>query len=286
MAKKAIATKRRSAEIPEIDSSKWPAHHLEQWAIDRLLPYARNARIHTPEQVDQIARSIREFGWTMPVLIDEGGRIIAGHGRVMAANKLGIVSVPVLIARGWSDAQKRAYTLADNKLTENAGWDENILRMELHELHMEGFDLNLTGFMEVEVVDFLAGIGDGAGNAQDGEEGKLLAERFGVPPFSVLNAREGWWQARKRAWLSLGIQSELGRGENLSALDGAIERREAIKREGLTYGNTPQITEPGLNYYRNRKGKKKAIPGGSLMPATNYSKSGKRGDGKGKAIDG
>src|ERR1700712_3457054 len=94
----------------------WPADRIERWAINRLVPYARNARTHSAAQVDQIAASIREWGWTNPVLVDEEGTIIAGHGRLLAARKLRISEVPVMVAAGWSAAQKRAYTIADNKL--------------------------------------------------------------------------------------------------------------------------------------------------------------------------
>src|SRR5437764_1498098 len=94
----------------------WPADRVERWALDRLIPYARNARQHSDAQVGQIAASIREWGWTIPILADEDGGLIAGHGRVLAARKLGLAEVPVMVARGWSEAQKRAYILADNKL--------------------------------------------------------------------------------------------------------------------------------------------------------------------------
>jgi ParB-like chromosome segregation protein Spo0J len=101
----------------------WPASQIEHWPIDRLVPYARNARTHTDAQIAQIAASIREWGWTIPVLVAEDGTILAGHARVLAAIKLGITEVPVIVARGWSEAKKRAYVLADNKLTLNSGWD-------------------------------------------------------------------------------------------------------------------------------------------------------------------
>jgi len=105
----------------------WPADHVERRSLASLVPYARNARTHSPAQVDQIAASIREWGWTMPVLADEAGGLIAGHGRVLAAQKLGLADVPVMVARGWTEAQKRAYVLADNKLALNAGWNEAML---------------------------------------------------------------------------------------------------------------------------------------------------------------
>jgi hypothetical protein len=106
--------------------SEWPADEVERRAVAALIPYARNARTHSPEQVDQIAASIREWGWTVPVLVDEQGGINAGHGRVLAAHKLAIDEVPVMVASGWSEAQKRGYVLADNKLALNAGWDDDL----------------------------------------------------------------------------------------------------------------------------------------------------------------
>src|SRR4051794_5589862 len=94
----------------------WPADKVERWAIEKLVPHARNARTHSPEQIDQIVASIREWGWTNPILVTTEGTIIAGHGRVLGARKLGLTEVPVMIAAGWSDAQIRAYVIADNKL--------------------------------------------------------------------------------------------------------------------------------------------------------------------------
>src|ERR1700704_985342 len=114
----------------------WPADHVERWPIERLMPYARNARTHSDTQVSQIASSIREWGWTNPVLVAEDGTIIAGHGRVLAARKLRIADVPVMIASDWTDAQKRAYAIADNKLTLNGGWNEELLGLELGELEI------------------------------------------------------------------------------------------------------------------------------------------------------
>lgn len=135
---------------------EWPADKVERRNINALIPYARNARTHSPEQVDQIAASIREWGWTVPVLIDEQGGLIAGHGRVMAAKKLGLAEVPVMVAAGWSEGQKRAYVLADNKLAENAGWDRDMLKVELGDLGALDFDISLTGFGDGEIADLLA----------------------------------------------------------------------------------------------------------------------------------
>jgi ParB-like chromosome segregation protein Spo0J len=134
----------------------WPADRVERWPIDRLVPYARNARTHSDAQVAQIAASIVEWGWTMPVLVDEAGLLIAGHGRVLAARKLALTQVPVMVACGWSDAQKRSYVLADNKLALNAGWDEALLSVELADLKAMGADLKLVGFDDDELAALLA----------------------------------------------------------------------------------------------------------------------------------
>lgn len=123
-----------------------PADEIHQWDIDRLIPYARNARTHSDVQVNQIAASIKEWGWTTPILVDETGMIIAGHGRTLAAKKLGIKKVPVIIADGWTEAQKKAYVIADNQLALNAGWDMKLLPIELQDLQDLDFDLELLGF--------------------------------------------------------------------------------------------------------------------------------------------
>lgn len=135
----------------------WPADKVERRAVSSLKPYAKNSRTHSEAQIEQIARSISEFGFTVPVLIDPKGEIIAGHGRVLAAASLGLPDVPVMVATGWTAAQKRAYVIADNKLALNAGWDEGILSEELKALGADGFDLSLTGFDNVELVSFLSG---------------------------------------------------------------------------------------------------------------------------------
>src|SRR3979409_222097 len=139
----------------------WPADHVERWPIERLMPYARTPRTQSSAQVSQIAASIREWGWTNPVLVAEDGTIIAGHGRVLAARKLRITDVPVMTASGWTDAQKRAYAIADNKLTLNGGWDEELLGLEIGELEVLGFDLDLIGFSEAERAALAAQLTEG-----------------------------------------------------------------------------------------------------------------------------
>lgn len=128
-----------------------PTDNVQKMPVEALIPYARNSRTHSDEQVAQIAASIKEWGFTTPVLVDEDGGIIAGHGRTLAARKLGMTEVPVLVARGWTDAQKRAYVIADNKLALNAGWDQELLGLELADLDQLGFDLGLTGFSDEEL---------------------------------------------------------------------------------------------------------------------------------------
>lgn len=123
-----------------------PADKVEKWNIDKLIPYAKNSRTHSDEQVAQIAASMKEWGWTNPVLVDEGGQIIAGHGRVMAARKLGIVDIPVIVATGWTESQKKAYVIADNQLALNAGWNTDFLSLELQDLKADDFTLDLLGF--------------------------------------------------------------------------------------------------------------------------------------------
>lgn len=130
--------------------ANWPADKVERRPIDALIPYANNARTHSDEQVAQIAASMKEWGWTNPVLVDEAGMIIAGHGRVLAARKLGLDEVPVMVADGWTDAQKKAYVLADNQLALNAGWDAELLSTELKGLDDLGFDLGLLGFGDLD----------------------------------------------------------------------------------------------------------------------------------------
>lgn len=241
---------------------------IEMRSIDGLIPYVRNARTHSEDQVAQIAASIAEFGFVNPILIDGDDVIIAGHGRLMAGKMLGLDEVPVIVVDHLSDAQRRALVIADNRIAENAGWDETMLRAELAALRDDDFDLDLIGFDEGELDRLLNGAGledgvavpsEGAGDAESppGIAGaSKLAERFGVPPFTVLDARKGWWQDRKRAWLDLGIRSELGRGAAPGGSPQPIDSEKA----------------------------KSAAPGGSAMPATNYSKSKTRGDGRGRPL--
>lgn len=132
----------------------WPADNVIRRKVSALVPYARNSRTHSPEQISQIAASIKEWGFTTPILVDTDGQIIAGHGRLLAAQKLGLDEVPTMTATGWTDAQKKAYVIADNKLALNAGWDIEMLRIEIGDLSDLDFDVSLTGFTAAEIAAF------------------------------------------------------------------------------------------------------------------------------------
>jgi ParB-like chromosome segregation protein Spo0J len=134
------------------------ASRIEMWPLERLTPYAKNARTHSDAQVAQIAASIVEFGFTAPLLVSEDGGILAGHGRLAAARKLDLDAVPVVVLDHLTPTQRRAYILADNQLALQAGWDQELLAVELADLSAAGFDLALTGFSDEELADLLGDI--------------------------------------------------------------------------------------------------------------------------------
>lgn len=189
--------------------------NIEYISTDVLKPYVNNSRTHSDEQIDQICESIEEFGFTNPILIGENNGIIAGHGRLLAAIKLNLYTVPTIRLTGLSDIQKKAYVIADNSLALNAGWNFELLSLELNELKDLGFDTDLLGFDD----DFLKSLdgdllADISGDSNSKE--KLdLKQAFLAPPFSILNSREGWWQDRKRKWKALGIDSGSGRDSGM-----------------------------------------------------------------------
>ena len=131
--------------------------NIEHWPLERLIPHARNARTHSEEQVAQIAGSIAEFGFVNPVLVGDDGVIVAGHGRVMAARKLGLSEVPVIVLSHLTPTQRRALMIADNQIATNAGWNDEMLAAELAALKEEAFDLDLLGFDDAEIDRLLAG---------------------------------------------------------------------------------------------------------------------------------
>lgn len=145
-----------------------PDLHIERWPLERLIPYARNPRTHTEEQVAQIAASIAEFGFVNPVLVGADGVIVAGHARVMAARKLGMAEAPVIVLDHLSEAQRRALVIADNRLAQNAGWDEEMLRVELEALREDEFNLDLLGFADDEIEALLVDLDESVvGNTDD-----------------------------------------------------------------------------------------------------------------------
>jgi len=149
---------------------------IEMLPVDRLVPYVRNARTHSDDQIAQIAASIAEFGFTNPILIGEDEVIIAGHGRLMAAKALGLTEVPVIVLDHLIEAQRRALVIADNRIAENAGWDDDLLRSELAALREADFDLDLIGFDETELDEIMAGF---EGFGMGGGEGDVQGESTG-----------------------------------------------------------------------------------------------------------
>jgi len=143
---------------------------VQQYKVEDLIPYANNSRTHSDAQVAQIAASIKEFGWTNPILVDGEKGIIAGHGRLLAARKLGMGKVPVIELTHLSEAQKKALVIADNKLALNSDWDEELLKIEFQDLLEGGFNINLTGFDETTVEDYL--------NEEDVDLGLLPEEKL------------------------------------------------------------------------------------------------------------
>jgi len=236
---------------------------------------ARNPVDHPPDQIRDLRKLMdADTGQTFGVLADEKGELIAGTGRFLAASLAEGDLKPwpklkVNIARNWTPEQKRGYRIADNRISERKSWNDQLLRDELSFLNGAGFDLALTALTAEDLGRFnITGVEPDAAEAIEGPKVKL-SDRFGVPPFSVMNAREGWWQARKAAWIALGIRSELGRGETAG---GKLAMSETVNR-----------LKPSADQARKRS-RANAEQGGSKMPAANYSKNRSRGDGRGRAV--
>lgn len=192
------------------------AQRIEQIPVADLIPYARNARTHSEEQVGQIAGSIQEFGFNVPVLIDGQNSIIAGHGRVLAAQRLKLDTVPCIRLTHLTDAQRRAYILADNRIALNSGWDEAMLQVELEELHADEVDLGLLGFEPDELATMI-GLGDDEPELPDMPEttSHTVVVRYEPKDIDII--------AR---WLGMSDWSEQGLGKKI------IERiRDATSRD-------------------------------------------------------
>ncbi len=240
---------------------------IEHWLLDKLIPFARNPRTHSDAQVAQIAASIAEFGFNNPILVDTKAGIIAGHGRLLAARKLGLTEVPVIVLDHLSEAQKRAYIIADNKLAENAGWNTELLRVELAALQEESFDVSLLGFEDEELARLLA--------AQDAAEG--LTDEDSVPelPQTPVSLTGDLWvlgdhkllvgDATNRAEVTRLMASEAA---DLVCIDppynvdyeGYTEQRLKIKGDRMSdaefklflaaaFGSCRAIVKPGASLY-------------------------------------
>jgi DNA modification methylase len=151
--------KRTEPAKAALELRPWPADQTERWSLDRIKEYPNNARVHSPEQIQSIVASMKKFGVTTPVLVDEEGVLIFGHGRLAAAKLLNYPTIPVSTARGWTEDEKRAYRIADNAIQDNSAFDLPLLRAEIGELKLAGFDLQLLGFPELKLVQFMAGQG-------------------------------------------------------------------------------------------------------------------------------
>ena len=177
---------------------------IEYKPIDELIMYANNPRKNDGAALDAVTASIKEFGFKNPIVIDKDNVIVAGHTRLKAAKRLKMTEVPTIMADDLTPAQIKAFRLADNKVAELAEWD-----MDLLELEMDDIDLDMEAFGFDDIGDEETSSYDGAGNA-----GSLI-EDFIIPPFSVLDTRQGYWQERKRAWKALGLKSDVGRDDGL-----------------------------------------------------------------------
>lgn len=250
-----------------MDPQHWPAANPQMQDPAALTPHPRNSRVHSEQQVAQVAASMQEWGFTMPVLVTGEGVIVAGHCRVQAALSLGYTQVPTVLADGWSDEQVRAYVIADNRLTELGTWNPDVLREEALFLNEAEFTMPLLGFDDADLGALLAddplpplrARGMFVEPEPPANPGGLtdtppvpgnMAQIFGVPPFSVLDARQGRWADRKREWFALGIASELGRGEKL--LSQATPRKgygsgyDLSKGEHVWGGSGTSIFDPVL----------------------------------------
>lgn len=175
--------------------------------IDEVTPYEGNVKLHPQDQIEQLKNSIEEFGMNDPIAVwGEDNLIVEGHGRLIACKELGYETVPIIRLDGLTEDQRKAYTLAHNKLTMNTGFDVERLEVELNSIE---FDMSKVGFelAETEKVDIK--------NKYDDAESGSMVKNFGCPPFSVLDTRQGYWQDGRRVWLDLGIRSELGRDDDL-----------------------------------------------------------------------
>jgi DNA modification methylase len=209
---------------------------LEHWPLDRLSPYVRNPRTHDDEQIAQIAASIVEFGWTNPILVDGEGIVVAGHGRLLAARRLGLDTVPVVVLGHLTPAQRRAYVIADNKLALNAGWNEELLAAELHALNGEGFDLALTGFSDAELDALISPLDDEA----ESEKAADAADEMPAPPRQAVSLPGDLWLMGRHRLLC-------GDSADAAAVSRVMSgERAALVFTSPPYGNQRDYTTGGV----------------------------------------
>ena len=173
-----------------------------QKQLSEIIPYAKNAKKHDARQIKNVAESIKQYGFVQPIVIDRDGVIVIGHCRALAAKKLGIKEVPCVCVDDLTPEQVNALRLVDNKSNESE-WDFDFLKEELPLVDLSDFDFDW------DIPD------ETIGKYDTDRNDKNLQDRFGIPPFSIFDTRQGYWQDRKREWLSLGITSEKGRGDSL-----------------------------------------------------------------------
>lgn len=218
----------------------WLADRIEHWSLDKLLPYVRNARLHSDEQVAQIAASIAEFGFVNPCLVGADGVLVAGHGRLAAARKLGLTTVPVVVLDHLTPTQRRALVLADNRLAELATWNDALLRVELEALQDEGFDLDLTGFDADALADLLAG-------EEPEHEGQTEDDAVpDVPEEPVSQPGDVWLLGPHRLVCGDATTAEAfalllpdGERADMVFTESALQRQLRQQRQGQTAGQTP-----------------------------------------------
>lgn len=229
-------------------------NQIQYVKLNELIPYARNPR-NNEDAVEHVASSIREFGFQSPIIVDKDNTIIAGHTRYNAAKRLKLDEVPIIKASDLTEAQVRAYRLADNRVSEYATWNDELLAIELEELQDLDFDLGLTGFEELEIENLL--------NEDESEEDlgenldenrETLRDRFIIPPFSIFDTRQGYWQDRKRIWKQI-IKSDNGRDAEL--LGAGL--RELAEKSGADLTGTsifdPVLCETLVNWFCPKGGK-------------------------------
>ena len=215
---------------------------VERWKVDRLIPYIRNARTHTDEQVAQVAASIAEFGWTNPILVGADGVIIAGHARLLAARKLRMTEVPVIVLDHLTESQRRALVLADNRLALDAGWDEEMLRVELESIRDDGFDLELLGFTDVELEDLLQ-------DTEDAHSGNTDEDAVPETPETAVTVPGDVWILGEHRLLC-GDSTQLE----------AVEKVMAGSLADMVFTDPPY----NVNYGPAQKGKKRKIANDNL----------------------